>query len=191
MALSWVQVANSHWLYLLIIIVLEFLQIHQSNRDLPRKSVDFSEKLCEKRFFLLASSKDSTCRKTLDPSEETQPKWQCLENPLEVPALPTIFYRLLPRAFLRQLHFVALALSSCWHSFTQRAILQSSSALASGWRPLTPEHARRYARLNNICSNIWALCHRTSWLQFALNRRWLSRGWESALLLAGFLSSDY
>ena len=48
MALSWVQVANSHWLYLLIIIVLEFLQIHQSNRDLPRKSVDFSEKVCEK-----------------------------------------------------------------------------------------------------------------------------------------------
>ena len=50
--------------------------------------------------------------------------------------------------------------SSCWHSSTQRAILQSSSALASGWRPLTPEHARRYARLNNICSNvqIFELC---------------------------------
>jgi len=29
----------------------------------------------------------------------------------------------------------------------KRAILQSSSTLASGWRPLTPEHARRYASL--------------------------------------------
>ena len=98
---KWWLSLGSRWLYLLIIIVLEFLQIHQSNRDLPRKSVDFSEKVCEKWFFLLASSKDSTCRKTLDPSEETQPKWQCLENPLEVPALPTIFFLLLPRAFLR------------------------------------------------------------------------------------------
>ena len=46
------------------------------------------------------------------------------------------------------------SLSSCWQSSTQRAILQSSSALASGWRPLTPEHARRYARLNNIWQNV-------------------------------------
>ena len=28
----------------------------------------------------------------------------------------------------------------------QRVILQSSSTLAPGWKPLTPEHASRYAR---------------------------------------------
>ena len=58
-------------------------------------------KNCVKNDFLLTSSKDGTRRKTLVPSEGTQPKWQCLENPLEVPALPSIFCLLLPRVFLR------------------------------------------------------------------------------------------